>query len=127
MPITVNIIKSDKQNRIVLENLKYLLATQSIGFRMLEFSIGVQKGYFYEVSENKAELTAEIISRICHVLNISYDELMREHTENLQWKRKYPTRNKSQVWICPVCQKECYCFGECCYRYCPNCGAKIMK
>lgn len=48
-------------------------------------------------------------------------------TSVLQWKQKFPMRKKSQIFVCPVCQKECYCIGACFYRYCPNCGKEITK
>ena len=66
------------------------------------------------------------LSNMILVYEKEQDEKDRE-TSVLQWKQKFPMRKKSQIFVCPVCQKECYCIGACFYRYCPNCGKEITK
>lgn len=47
--------------------------------------------------------------------------------EKKEWLRLNPSRVKSQVYVCPHCQKTCYSHSHGCdYRFCPRCGRRVL-
>lgn len=54
-------------------------------------------------------------------------EEIKEERPMKVWVRLDQNRQKSQIYVCPLCQQNCYASSQGCdYQFCPRCGREVL-